>query len=69
MKLFKNYYAPTPKKWRKIGDTLLALSLYAQGQQIFTENTKLMTGIAIVGLVGKFLTNFFTEDLTNETTV
>lgn len=62
--MFKKYYAPTPKKWRKIGDTLLAVSLYAQGQQAFIGSTKLLTGIAIVGLVGKFLTNFFTEDET-----
>ena len=69
MKMFKNYYAPTPKKWRKIGDTLLAVSLYAQGQQAFSGNTKLMTGVAIIGLVGKFLTNFFSEESTNEKTV
>jgi hypothetical protein len=62
MKILKKYYAPTPKKWRKIGDTLLALSLYAQTQQAFSGNTKLMTGVAIAGLVGKFLTNFFTEE-------
>jgi hypothetical protein len=65
MKMIKRYYAPTPKKWRKIGDTLLALSLYAQTQEAFTVHTKLMTGIAITGLVGKFLTNFFTEETIN----
>lgn len=65
-KIIKNYYAPTPKKWRKIGDTLLALSLYAQTQEAFTVHTKLMTGVAIAGLIGKFLTNFFTEEPKNE---
>jgi hypothetical protein len=64
--MLKKYYSPTPKKWRKIGDTLLALSLYAQTQEAFTVHTKLMTGIAIAGLIGKFLTNFFTEDTKNE---
>lgn len=67
--MLKRYYAPTPKKWRKIGDTLLAVSLYAQGQQAFSGNTKLMTGIAIAGLIGKFLTNFFTEEVSDETIV
>ncbi len=67
--MFKNYYAPTPKKWRKIGDTLLAISLYAQTEQAFSGNTKLMTGVAIIGLVGKFLTNFFAEETTSEKTV
>lgn len=61
MKL-KNYWAPTPKKIRKLGDALLAMSMYAQTQQMFTGQTKLLTIISIVGLVGKFLTNFFAED-------
>ena len=63
--MIKRYYAPTPKKWRKIGDTLLVLSLYAQTQEAFTVHTKLMTCVAIAGLVGKFLTNFFTEETIN----
>lgn len=65
MKL-SNYYKPTPKKWRKIGDTLLAVSVYAQTQEMISGNTKLMTVVTIVGLIGKFLTNFFVEDSTNE---
>ena len=66
MKMLKRYYAPTPKKWRKIGDLLLALSLYAQTQEAFNEHTKLMTWVAIAGLIGKFLTNFFTEEPQND---
>jgi hypothetical protein len=65
-KILKKYYAPTPKKWRKIGDTLLAVSLYAQTQEAFMGYTKLMAGVAIVGLVGKFLSNFFAEEAANE---
>lgn len=61
MKL-KNYWAPTPKKIRKLGDALLAMSMYAQTQQMFTGQSKLLNIISIVGLVGKFLTNFFAED-------
>ena len=26
-KMLKNYYKPTPVKWRKLGDALLAVSL------------------------------------------
>lgn len=58
----KNYWAPTPKKIRKLGDALLAVSLYAQSQQYFTGQSTWLTAIAIVGLVGKFITNFCTED-------
>lgn len=63
----KNYWAPTPKKWRKIGDALLAVTLYAQTQQALTGYSHLMQVASIVGLVGKFLTNFFTEDETPST--
>ena len=62
MKLLNNYYAPTPKKWRKIGDALLAVALYAQTQEFLTGYTTLMQAISILGLVGKFLTNFFAEE-------
>jgi hypothetical protein len=56
------YWQPTPKKMKQLGDALLAVSMYAQTQQMFTgESTALMI-IGIVGLVGKFLTNFCTED-------
>jgi len=56
------YWEPTPKFMKKIGDALLAVSMYAQTQQMFTgESTALMI-VGIIGLVGKFLTNFCTED-------
>ncbi len=67
------YWAPTPKKWRKIGDALLAAAaVVAVGgvwqfdtlKEIFTAGEiKIMIGCSIVfGVVGKFLTNFFKEE-------
>ncbi len=56
------YWEPTPKKMKRIGDALLAVSMYAQSQQMFTGQNTALTVISITGLVGKFLTNFFTED-------
>lgn len=56
------YWSPTPKKIKKIGDAMLAVSLYAQSQQMFSGQQTWLTALSIVGLVGKFLTNFFTED-------
>jgi len=58
----KNYWAPTPKKWRKIGDALLAVALFAQTQEALTGYSHMTQIISIVALVGKFLTNFFTEE-------
>ena len=73
MKLMKNYYAPTPKKWRRIGDAILAvgtavtaggLIAFDQLKEIYTDKElKIIIGIAFaLGVIGKFLTNFFKED-------
>lgn len=69
----KHYWAPTPKKWRKIGDAILAtgtfvtagaLLEYDKMKEIFTpQEVKAVIAIAFVlGVVGKFLTNFFTTE-------
>ena len=69
----KNYYKPTPTKWRKIGDSLLAVAAlfggggliaFDQLKEVYSEHElKVMIGSAIVvGVVGKFLTNFFTDE-------
>jgi hypothetical protein len=60
----KNYWAPTPKKWRKIGDALLAVALFAQTQEALTSYSHMAQTISIVALAGKFLTNFFAEEET-----
>jgi len=73
MKLMKNYFEPTPKKWRKIGDSLLAVAgLFGAGgilafdqlKEVYTaQELKLIIGSALlIGIVGKFLTNFFTDE-------
>lgn len=70
--LKKNYWSPTPKKWRKIGDALLAAStITSLGGMWQFENLKeiftldqirwLIVSPMILGVIGKFLTNFFTE--------
>jgi hypothetical protein len=68
--LMKRYWTPTPKKCRKIGDSLLAVStVLAIGglwqfdnlKNVFTPNElKFMIVLSrVVSLVGKFLSNFF----------
>jgi hypothetical protein len=72
-KMSNRYWNPTPKKWRRIGDSFLAVaSVLAIGglwqfdnlKDIFTtQEIKIMIVTSIVlGVVGKFLTNFFKED-------
>jgi hypothetical protein len=53
------YSSPTPKKWRKIGDALLATSTTITSFAIY-EDAKAVAIVALVlGSLGKFLTNFF----------
>ncbi len=69
----KHYWKPTPKKWRRLGDSLLAVATviaiggiwqYDSLKEIFTpEEIKTMITTSIIfGVVGKFLTNFFKSD-------
>ena len=73
MNLLNNYWKPTPKKWRKIGDTILAVGTfitagslvgYDQMKEIFTpQEVKLIIALSfILGVAGKFLTNFFKDE-------
>jgi len=61
-KMLKNYYKPTPTKWRKLGDALLAVSTTITGFAMY-QSTHWVAIIALItGVIGKFLTNFFTEE-------
>lgn len=58
----KEYKKATPAKWRKLGDALLATSAMAMGYAALTKHETLTLVFIIVGIGGKFLTNFFSED-------
>lgn len=71
--MIKNYYKPTPKKMRILGDAILATSVFITSggllafdtlNQIFTaKELKMIIAFAFVlGVIGKFLTNLFKED-------
>ena len=59
MKL-KGYFKPTPKRFRVLGDSIAAASLFIAGLNL--DNPKLMMISGVCGAVGKFVTNFFAED-------
>lgn len=59
--MMKNYYKPTPRKWRKLGDSLLAVSVLAVPAEAYGYSF-LAGFIFVTGVVGKFLTNFFKEE-------
>jgi hypothetical protein len=56
-----NYYKPTPKKWRKIGDAILAVGTTLTAYSCFMNYKEIAIASAILTAVGKFLTNFFSE--------
>jgi hypothetical protein len=71
--MMKHYWKPTPKKWRRLGDSLLAVATviaiggiwqYDSLKEIFTpqEIKTMITTSIIFGVVLKFLTNFFKDD-------
>lgn len=61
-----NYYGPTPKKWRQLGDALLAISTAVSGYTIYSNEHTVALISMICGVLGKFLTNFFTEDTSSK---
>lgn len=62
MKHVKHYYKPTPVKWRKLGDALLGISTTITGFAIYEEVKWLAISALALGVIGKFLTNFFSEN-------
>ena len=62
MGLKENYNAPTPKKWRRLGDSLLSVGTMITGMAIYEDVKWLAIAALIISVAGKFLTNFFKED-------
>ena len=59
--LMKNYWSPTPKKWRKLGDALLGASTTITGFAIANDSKYIAYAALICGVLGKVITNLFTE--------
>lgn len=61
----KNYFAPTPKLFRMIGDTLLSLGSLITGYQILCNEKTLALISLTLTILGKFITNLASLDETN----
>ena len=62
MKNINEYYeTPTSKKWRKLGDALLAVSTTITTYAIAEDMKVFAISALFLGSAGKFLTNFFSE--------
>ena len=55
------YSKPTPRKLRRLGDGLLLASSLITNE-LMVVNPTIASISLIVGTIGKFLTNFFSED-------
>lgn len=64
MTLFDRFKAPTPKMWRQLGNSLLAVSAAISGYTIYADQPVVATITMVSGVLGKFLTSFFVEDNT-----
>lgn len=58
----KSYWAPTPKKARKIGDALLGVFSITSVSSMFTDHKGLAIASLVIGVIGKVLSNFFSEE-------
>ncbi len=57
----RSYMQPTPRNLRRFGDGLLAASAVLTSTSIASGNNVLAYISLAVGVLGKFLTNFFAE--------
>jgi hypothetical protein len=62
MSIVQRFKAPTPKMWRQLGNSLLAVSAAISGYTVYADEQVIALITMICGVVGKFLTNFFVED-------
>lgn len=58
----KEYFKPTPKRIRIFGDSLAAASVFVSGLAIVSGYEKIAIGIGVAGWLGKFISNFFTDE-------
>jgi hypothetical protein len=58
----KNYWEPTPKFWRAIGDALLTVGSTATAYNIVMDDKLIAMFCLVSGVLGKFITNFFTDN-------
>lgn len=59
---FKHYWNPTPKKVRKVADSLSAAALAVSAYTFMTDYKVVAYIVLACAFVGKFLSNLFSED-------
>lgn len=63
---WKGYWKATPLKLRKLGDALLGIFSIISVSSTVTDHKDLAVLSLIIGVIGKALTNFFSEEPQSE---
>lgn len=58
---WKHYFDPTPKRVRVLGDSLAAAGTFGASLAILNGHPIAGTTIMVVAVIGKFISNFFTD--------
>ena len=58
----KSYFLPTPKRLRVFGDSLAAAGTFGASVVILNGHALAGTIIMISAVIGKFISNFFTDE-------
>lgn len=58
---WKHYFKPTPKRVRLLGDSLAAAGTFGASIAILNGHPIVGTIIMVVAVIGKFISNFFTD--------
>ena len=59
---WKEYFSPTPKRLRVFGDSLAAAGTLGASIAVLNGHPIAGTTIMVVAVVGKFISNFFSEE-------
>ena len=62
----KSYFQPTPKRFRILGDSLASASVMVSSYAIVNDMKQVALLVLVSGWLGKFLTNFFTDETNNQ---
>lgn len=62
----KQYFKPTPKRLRVFGDSLAAAGTLGASIAVLNGHPIVGTTIMVIAVVGKFISNFFTDEPKDE---
>ena len=57
----KHYFSPTPKRLRVLGDSMAAAGTFGAGIIILNGHPIVGTIVMVIAVVGKFISNFFSD--------